>query len=79
LFEPDWIIPESIKQLSLEFHWADKILSEYESIVRASLVRQGFTPVQEQLNYVRGDKKVMFLGEEISYRNIWGMDTLYKR
>jgi len=79
LFEPDWIIPESIKQLSLEFHWADKILSEYESTVRASLVRQGFTPVQEQLNYVRGDKKVMFLGEEISYRNIWGMDTLYKR
>ena len=79
MFDPDWLIPDSVKQLSLEFHWADRILSDYESTVRESLIRQGFTPVQEQLNYVKGDKKVMFLGEDISYRNVWGLDTLYKR
>ena len=79
MFDPDWLIPDSVKQLSLEFHWADRILSDYESTVRESLIRQGFTPVQEQLNYVKGDKRVMFLGEDISYRNIWGLDTLYKR
>jgi len=72
-------VPESVKQLSLEFHWSDRILSDYESTVRESLIRQGFTPVQEQLNYVKGDKRVMFLGEDISYRNVWGLDTLYKR
>jgi len=79
MFDPDWLIPDSVKQLSLEFHWADRILSEYESTVRESLIRQGFTPVQEKLNYVKGDKRVMFLGEDISYRNVWGLDTLYKR
>lgn len=79
MFDPDWLIPDSVKQLSLEFHWADRILSDYESTVRESLIRQGFTPVQEQLNYVKGDKRVMFLGEDISYRNVWGLDTLYKR
>ena len=79
MFEPHWLVPECVKQLSLEFHWSDKILSDYESTVRESLIRQGFTPVQEQLNYVKGDKKVMFLGEDISYRNVWGLDTLYKR
>ena len=79
MFDPDWLIPDSVKQLSLEFHWADRILSDYESTVRESLIRQGFTPVQEKLNYVKGDKRVMFLGEDISYRNVWGLDTLYKR
>ena len=79
MFDPDWLIPDSVKQLSLEFHWSDRILSDYESTVRESLIRQGFTPVQEQLNYVKGDKRVMFLGEDISYRNVWGLDTLYKR
>ena len=79
MFDPHWLVPESVKQLSLEFHWSDRILSDYESTVRESLIRQGFTPVQEQLNYVKGDKRVMFLGEDISYRNVWGLDTLYKR
>lgn len=79
IFEPDWFIPESIKQMSLEFHWSDRILSDYESNQRAKFIEQGFKPLQEQLNLVPGDKQVMFLGEEVKYRNIWGMDTLYKR
>lgn len=73
-----WIIPECIKQIAIEYHWENEILTYAEN--RATILSQGFTPVYEDLNYVKGkDKTFMFLGEEINYRNIWGLDCLYKR
>jgi FkbM family methyltransferase len=73
----DWKIPACIKQLALEYHWQDKVLA-YESF-RKRLTEQGFTPVYEELNYIKGTTEVDFLGKKVNYRNIWGLDCLYKR
>lgn len=82
MFDPDWIIPKCVKQLSMELHWVGdkRVLSKYENVIRKSFMEQGFTPLQEKLLYATGDaKKGTFLGESISYRNIWGLDTFWKR
>jgi len=73
----DWVIPSCVKQLALEFHWQDKIL-DYNTYLE-KLLKQGFKPVYENLNYVKGENIASFNGSEISYRNIWGLDCLYKR
>jgi FkbM family methyltransferase len=73
----DWRIPDCIKQLALEFHWQDKVLT-YD-FYRKKLMDQGFKPVHEGLKYVKGKTEMEFLGEKVSYRNIWGLDGVYKR
>ena len=73
----NWEVPSCIKQLAFEFHWQDKIL-DYDRF-RKRFMDQGFTPVYEELNYVKGDNETTFLGKPLNYRNIWGLDCLYKR
>lgn len=74
----NWFVPGHIQQLALEYHWADKIL-KYETTIREEFLSQDLTPIYERINYVKGDTPWVFLGQDYSYRNIWGMDAFYKR
>jgi len=74
----DWKIPDHVKQMAIEFHWQDRVL-DYEYDTRDKITNQGFQPVLEDISYVKGTKPFQFLGKDHSYRNIWGMDCLYKR
>ena len=73
-----WKVPQCVKQMALEFHWPEKVMA-YEETFRKDLVADGFEPVDETVNYVGGDNELSFLGRQINYRNIWGMDCFYRR
>jgi FkbM family methyltransferase len=73
----EWRVPDCIQQLALEFHWQDKVLA-YD-LYRKKLMDQGFKPIYEELNYIKGKKETTFLGKPLAYRNIWGLDGVYTR
>ena len=72
-----WKLPDCVRQVAIEFHWSEKVLA-YDGI-RQKLIDQGFKPVFEAINYVKGDKEATIAGQTIKYRNIWGLDGVYKR
>lgn len=78
IFDPvDWQIPNCVKQIAIELHWADRVLA-YEGL-RKKFLDQGFTPRYEHLNYVPGTKEMKFVGETIKFRNLWGADCVFAR
>lgn len=70
--------PDSVQQLAIEFHWANRITSEEGECDRRNLEKT-FKPIVENLNYVPGSNVFKFKGEEILHRNVWGLDSFYRR
>ena len=74
----DWKFPECVKEMAVEFHWQDKILT-YENGWRSKILDSNFHPIYEDLNYVKGDTEFTWQNSPASYRNIWGMDCFYEK
>jgi FkbM family methyltransferase len=74
----NWKFPECVKEMAVEFHWQDKALS-YEDGWRSKILDNGFHPVYENLNYVKGDTEFTWQNSPASYRNIWGIDCFYEK
>ena len=74
----DWKFPDSIQEMSLEFHWQDKILT-YENDWRSKILDNNFKPIREYLNYVKGEMEFTWQNTPTPYRNIWGIDCFYAK
>lgn len=71
-------LPATVKWLAIEWHNPRRYLAEYETR-RVKLASFGWKPIREDLNYVRGNREIQFLGRTLRARNLWGLGTIFTR